>query len=344
MSTLPKTSIAPTIFRPSTRAAEAASVSRLWDGIWFGGLLAAIAWGIAAAFIAWYPATFEFGHAERLIKLAAGLAILLLIAGLAGDRLGRLMTGLRPLGPWLVALAVFLIAWEAVTAKLGILPRPFFAAPQSILEVYFEDWPKLGESLLHSVRLLTMGYLLGALAGFVAGIAIGWWRAVGYWLHPILRFIGPLPATAWLPIAFFVFPSSISASTFLVALASGVPVTILTWSGVASVSRDYYDIARTLGADQRFLVRKVAIPAAMPHVFVGLFMGLGAAFAVLVVAEMLGVKAGLGWYLQWAQGWAAYANMYAALLVMALMCSGLVTLLFWVRDRSLAWQKELVRW
>jgi NitT/TauT family transport system permease protein len=121
-------------------------------------------------------------------------------------------------------------------------------------------------------------------------------------------------------------------------------VTILTWSGLASVNKDYYDIARTLGANQRFLVRKVAIPAAMPHVFVGLFMGLAASFAVLVVAEMLGVKAGLGWYLQWAQGWAAYANMYAALLVMAVMCSSLVTFLFWVRDRSLSWQKDLVRW
>jgi NitT/TauT family transport system permease protein len=73
-------------------------------------------------------------------------------------------------------------------------------------------------------------------------------------------------------------------------------------------------------------------------------MGLGSAFAVLVVAEMLGVKAGLGWYLQWAQGWAAYDNMYAALALMALMCSSLVTLLFFVRDRTLAWQKELVRW
>ena len=50
----------------------------------------------------------------------------------------------------------------------------------------------------------------------------------------------------------------------------------------------------------------------MPHVFVGLFMGLGNSFAVLVVAEMLGVKAGLGWYLQWAQGCAAYANMYGS--------------------------------
>jgi len=110
------------------------------------------------------------------------------------------------------------------------------------------------------------------------------------------------------------------------------------------VNSAYYDIARTLGATQRFLVLKVAIPAAMPLVLVGLFMGLGNSFAVLVAAEMLGVKAGLGWYLQWAQGWAAYANMYAALLLMAFLCSGLITLLFRLRHRLLSWQKGLVRW
>ncbi len=95
----------------------------------------------------------------------------------------------------------------------------------------------------------------------------------------MLRFIGPLPATAWLPMAFFTFPSSWSASTFLIALATGFPVTVLTWSGVASVSNAYYDVARTLGATPSFLVLKVAIPAALPHVFVGLFMGLGSSFA-----------------------------------------------------------------
>ena len=126
--------------------------------------------------------------------------------------------------------------------------------------------------------------------------------------------------------------------------STGFPVTVLTWSGVAGVNSAYYDIARTLGASQRFLVLKVAIPAAMPHVFVGLFMGLGSSFAVLVVAEMIGVKAGLGWYLQWAQGWAAYANMYAALIVMSLLCSGAITLLFRARDHLLVWQKGVVKW
>ena len=58
----------------------------------------------------------------------------------------------------------------------------------------------------------------------------------------------------------------------------------------------------------------------------------------------MGVKAGLGFYLQWAQGWAAYANMYAALLVMALMCTGLITLLFKLRDSVLSYQKGDVKW
>ena len=68
------------------------------------------------------------------------------------------------------------------------------------------------------------------------------------------------------------------------------------------------------------------------------------AVAATSEAVVIGVKAGLGWYLQWAQGWAAYSNMYAALIVMSLLCSGAITLLFWTRDRLLVWQKGVVKW
>jgi sulfonate transport system permease protein len=310
-----------------------------------GGLSAAAAWLAVALLTALWsdrPGT-DWAYTGNL---AAGFGVLagtLAVVTFADLRFAGLQR-VRCLVPWAVVLALFLGAWEAITAKLGVLPMPFFPPPQGILEVLIEDWARLGEGVIASLYLLAGGYLLGAVFGFAVGVAIGWSRRVGYWIHPVLRLIGPLPATAWLPLAFFAFPSSHSASTFLIALATGFPVTVLTWSGVASVSSAYYDIARTLGASQRFLVLKVAIPAAMPHLFVGLFMGLGNSFAVLVVAEMLGVKAGLGWYLQWAQGWAAYANMYAALLIMALIFSGLITLLFRLRDRLLTWQKGLVRW
>ncbi len=315
------------------------------SGFWLVGLVAAVAWFAAAMVIGGLPDIDDFERTDLLARLAGGLAGLLFLVA-AGGGVFRLAVPdkLRETGPWLVLLAVALTVWELVTAKFVILPRPFFASPQALLEVFTDDYARLGDSVWNSVRLLAGGYVIGAAVGFTLGVLIGWSRAVGYWAHPVLRLIGPLPATAWLPIAFFAFPSSHSASTFLIALATGFPVTVLTWSGVAGVNKAFYDVARTMGASQRFLVLKVAIPAAMPSVFVGLFMGLGASFSVLVVAEMMGVKSGLGWYLQWAQGWAAYGNMYAALLVMALMCTGLITLLFRLRDRLLAWQKGLVQW
>jgi len=309
------------------------------------GLAATVAWLVAAWVTAIWPDRpgTDWAYTGKLAAIFAMCAVAIACVGLAGIRFGTLRP-LRRWAAWLLALALFLLAWEAATAKYALLPLPFFPPPQAILEVLVDDWARLSESIVASLLLLAGGVALGGSVGFLVGIAVGWSRAVGYWINPILRFIGPLPATAWLPLAFFIFPSSHSASTFLIALATGFPVTVLTWSGIAGVNSAYYDIARTLGARPSFLVLKVAIPAAMPHVFVGLFMGLGNSFAVLVVAEMLGVKSGLGWYLQWAQGWAAYANMYAALLIMAAVCSGLVTLLFRLRDRLLAWQRGLLRW
>ncbi|WLE63640.1 ABC transporter permease subunit [Burkholderia plantarii] len=319
--------------------------------VWAGGLYAALAWaafgGIARAWPNRVSGFTDWAYTDTIGLAAFVVAAVLALLALAGPTVapGRtLVAALRPAGPWLAAIALGLAAWEIATAKTGWLPTPFFAPPQALIEVYLDDWPRLAGSAFHSLKLLAVGVLSGAATGFVVGVAVGWSRAIGYWVHPVLRVVGPLPATALLPLAFFVFPSSYSAAVFLIALAAGFPVAVLTWSGVAGVGKAYYDVARTLGANARFLVLRVAIPAALPQVFVGLFMGLGASFTVLVVAEMMGVKSGLGWYLTWAQGWASYTNMYAALIVMALLFSGLITLLFAVRDRALAWQKGTVKW
>lgn len=313
---------------------------------WWAGLASATGWLAFALFTDRVPddGSRDWAYTQELVIGSLIIAALLAtVAALPGPAT-RLADRLRPAGKWLIALPILLGLWQLLTAKLAVLPVPFFAPPQALIEVYAEDWPRLGESLLHSFWLLFNGLLFGAAFGFIAGVSIGWSQRIGYWLHPLLRILGPIPSTALLPLAFFFFPNSWSASVFLIALATWFPVTVLSWSGVVSVDKAYYDVARTLGASESFLVFRVAIPAALPHVFVGLFMGFGASFSVLVVAEMMGVKAGLGWYMQWAQGWAAYANMYAALIVIALLCSGMITLLFTVRDRVLSWQKGAVQW
>ncbi|MFB9947593.1 ABC transporter permease [Rhizobium puerariae] len=309
---------------------------------------AVLAWvGFAALYFAIPDRPSDFAQPLYVRETGIGFVVWAGLLALAAA-LSPLLPAFRPrllkVGPWLTALGVFFAIWEISTAKLGLLPVPFFAPPSSLVEVYADDWSRLLDSLLNSLRLLAYGFAFGAAWGFITGVSIGWSRSLGYWVHPILRFLGPIPSTALLPMAFFFFPSSFSAAVFLIALATWFPVTVLTWSGVASVDKAYYDVARTLGANERFLIFKVAVPAALPHVFVGLFMGLGASFSVLVAAEMMGVKSGLGWYLQWAQGWAAYSNMYGALIVMAIIFSGLITLLFSIRDRLLAWQKGVVKW
>ena len=215
-----------------------------------GGLVAAAAWLASALVTTLWPDRpgSDWAYTSDLAFGFGSFAIVLAIAAFAGiDSSGRraekactMAAGARRLFHGL----------GDHDGEFGLLPTPFFPPPQAILEVVVEDWARLGEGVLASMRLLAGGYFAGAAAGFVTGVAIGWSRVAGYWIHPVLRLIGPLPATAWLPLAFFVFPSSLSASTFLIALATGFPVTVLTWSGVADVNSAYYDIARTLGASR----------------------------------------------------------------------------------------------
>jgi NitT/TauT family transport system permease protein len=305
---------------------------------------AALAWAAAAGIVHFWPNDQDIPFTDVLAVLCLVVTGAILVSATVAGRSSGVRSRLLYWVPWLIASALLLVVWEIVTAKLYLLRLPYFPSPQAILSVYRADGSILAESFANSLKLIAIGYLGGASLGVITGVSMGWWQKVNYWMHPILRTIGPVPATAWIPLFFVVFPTSFTASIALIALAAWFPVTILTWSGVASVSKRYYDVALTLGARERFLIWKVAIPAALPNIFVGLFMGLGFSFITIVVAEIFGVDSGLGWYINWVRGWAAYTNMYAAIVLMAILFSALITLLFFVRDRVLSWQKGVIRW
>jgi NitT/TauT family transport system permease protein len=246
--------------------------------------------------------------------------------------------------PVLVMGLGLVLIHEALTLKLNLLQLPYFPSSVRILDAFTGDAKMLSESVLASLRLLAVGFSIGVLLGLPMGTIMGWYPSFRYWMNPLIRTIGPIPSSALIPLAMVVFPTSHQASVFLLVLAAWFPVTVMTWSGVANVSKSYFDIGRTLGASERYLVLKIALPAAMPTIFVGLFMGMGATFATLILAEMLGVKAGLGFYIQWAQAWGEYYKVYAGLVISGVLFSTLISVLFLVRDRVLVWQKGLVRW
>ena len=246
--------------------------------------------------------------------------------------------------PILAATALLLCFWEIITSGLRLLPLPYFPSPAKVLQSLISDRALLFDSTWHSLILLISGYALGVVAGLISGIFIGWSSPIRYWGMPVLKVVGPIPATAWIPLAMVVSPSAVVSAAGLIALAVWFPVTMLTASGISNTRASYLDVARTLGAGRGYLIFRVAIPAAVPNIFIGLFMGLGASFLTLVVAETVGVKSGLGWYVSWAQGWAEYGKVFAALVIMAAFFSTIMTILFKVRDRVLVWQKGVIKW
>jgi NitT/TauT family transport system permease protein len=251
---------------------------------------------------------------------------------------------MKDMCPILAAVALLLSLWQVITTGFRWLPMPYFPGPSGVLQSVVNDRALLFDSTWHSLVLLLGGYALGVLVGVVSGICIGWFSPARYWGMPVLKVVGPIPATAWIPLAMVVSPSAMWSAIGLIALAVWFPVTMLTASGISNTRASYLDVARTLGAGRAYLIFRVAIPAAMPSIFIGLFMGLGASFLTLVVAETVGVKSGLGWYVTWAQGWAEYGKVYGALVIMAAFFSTIMTLLFTVRDRVLVWQKGVIKW
>ena len=274
--------------------------------------------------------------------------------------LGILAAAARPFWPvlrrWHTAKAPLMGAgilticiWELITIKLALLPLMYFPRPETIIQTLIDDLfidrrHLLLDSTWHSLVLLLSGYAVGVTAGLVSGITIGWSSNFRYWGMPLLKIVGPIPATAWIPMALVIFPQSIAAGVFLIALTVWFPVTMLSASGVSNVPSSFIDVARTLGAGERYLIFRVAIPAAMPSIFIGLFMGLGASFLTLLVAESTGVSSGLGWYIDWARNYSDYNKVFAALIIMAAFFSTIMTLLFKVRDRVLVWQKGVIKW
>lgn len=323
----------------ATTVVEPPSVLR-WRTMVAVPLAAAFAFGVHMA-IAKNEAPLET-HSYRLLFVEViGVAIVLALLRRFSPRLRRWMANMWPI---FTAAIIALCVWDVITLGLRLLPLPYFPGPAAVLRSMINDRVMLLDSTWHSLALLLSGYSLGVIAGLVSGVCIGWSASVRYWGMPILKVVGPVPATAWIPLALVLSPSAMISSAALIALAVWFPVTMLTASGISNTRAAYLDVARTLGAGPRYLIFRVAIPAAVPNIFIGLFMGLGASFLTLVVAESVGVKSGLGWYVSWAQGWAEYGKVFAALIIMAAFFSTIMTLLFKIRDRVLVWQKGVIKW
>ena len=233
---------------------------------------------------------------------------------------------------------------DILTLKTGIWQLPFIPSPDKTLSCFTLYPDKVIPSFFASMNLLLTGFFIGFATGFVSGVLMGWSRICNYWLSPILKLVGPVPSAAWLPIAVVIMPSNHAAGLFLISFAVWFPLTLMLSSAIRSTNVKQVEAARVLGASEAHILFHVALPAALPAMFDGLFMGLSGSFGALVVAEMLGVKEGLGWYLTWAKSWSDYGRVFSTTGIFIIIFFVLIELLFFVRKKVLKWQEGLVRW
>ncbi len=237
-----------------------------------------------------------------------------------------------------VAIAVLLTAYDLATIKLGALELPYFPWIGKVLDAMISDRSKLWECVYHSFKLLFTGYFAGVGIGLLCGILAGWSKKVQYWIQPITRVLGAIPSTTYMPIVMMLASSLFGGAAFLIGLGVWFPVTVSAMNGVQNVQKHYYEAAETLGTNRIGILTRVVVPASMPTIFTGLTQGMSIACLTLVVAEMMGVEAGLGWYINWQKGWGDFTKMYGAIILICITFILVNTILGLIRKRVLRWQ------
>jgi NitT/TauT family transport system permease protein len=244
--------------------------------------------------------------------------------------------------PFRLAMGFVLMVWDLLGTKFVILPMPFFPGPSQITWVFVDEHELLFRHILFSLRLYFFGFVSGVILGVGTGIIIGWFARANYWIMPVLKMTGVIPAVAWMPFALTVFPSSLIAGCFLVSMCGWFPIGFQTARGIANTPKLYFEVAETIGGKEWYQLFRVALPNALPSIFTGVATANGLAFTTLVMTEMMGARGGLGYYINWAKAWSSYYKVYAAIIIMAILFSLIMKVIAFIQGRALRWQRGLV--
>ena len=246
---------------------------------------------------------------------------------------------------WLVcAFFLFFTLQDYLTLRTGILKMPFVPSPDKIVHELVANRDVIASDAVSSMITLFSGLLIGIPLGIISGVACGCVRLVDYWLNPLLKVVGPVPALIWMPLFFVTFHSSRVAALAAVVLASWFPLTLMISSAVKNIDRGLIERAETLGASKMYTVLHVMIPNSIPAIANALFMALSHSFGAMSATELCGVNSGLMFRINYTTVAANYGEVYAVIGVMIVIFATLTAIMFAFRNWLLRWQKGLARW
>ena len=261
-----------------------------------------------------------------------------------GSRIGSAVTTMMPgREGFLPFLSFFIvaIAWEAlVIAQVwdpAVLPGPRQVAA-STLELL-----RSGSLFEHSVASLfrvTAGYYLAILVGIPLGVLFGTWTAGRRVFNSFIQFLRPISPLAWIPLAMLWFGIGEKPAVFLIFLSAVFPILVPVMDAVNQINTTYFRVASNFGLNRREVVLDVILPAILPRVLPALRISLGVAWMVVVAAEMIAVKSGLGFLILDSRNALRMDYVISAMLTIGVI--GVVLdriMLRWMRLPSVSWAR-----
>lgn len=204
------------------------------------------------------------------------------------------MSKLRRILPPLALMIALIATWWIVVLRTQsvIFPTPWQVV-MGTLELIRDGtlWEHIGASLF---RVAT-GFLLAVVVAVPLGLWMGWVRGAFTTLNPIFQMLRPISPIAWIPISILWFGVGNLSPIFLIFISSVFPMVVQTTTGVHTIERRYLRAAANFGVSRYTLFSQVVIPAAVPQIIVGMRIGLGVAWLVVVAAEMIALRSGLGY-------------------------------------------------
>ncbi|MDR1708848.1 MAG: nitrate ABC transporter permease [Candidatus Accumulibacter sp.] len=180
----------------------------------------------------------------------------------------------------------------------------------------------IGTQLLFSIGRVLLGFGLAALAAVPLGFLIGMSPLIYKALDPFIQVLKPISPLAWMPLALYTIKDSNVSAVFVIFVCSVWPMLINTAFGVASVRRDWLNVARTLEVSRVRTAFRVILPAAAPTIMTGMRISIGIAWLVIVAAEMLVGGTGIGYFV-----WNEWNNLSISNIVCAILFIGLIGML-----------------
>lgn len=252
--------------------------------------------------------------------------------------------------PLLGALAplLFVFIWWMVVAA-GVFPRSVLPSPFAVASAMF-DWAfgetgsgysgTLAGAIAASSQRVLMGYAIAMALGVAIGVPTGASRLLGALIDPFIHLLRPIPVTAWVPLSLVFFGFGFKGAVFLVALGSFFPIVVNTIEGVRGANRSLVKVGRMLGARRLRLLWYFILPASLPSIFVGLRLGMGISWVLIIVAEMMSVKSGIGYTLLDAYSFGRFDVVIAAMIMLGLMGFLSDRVILAIEAVALRWHRE----